>query len=161
MQTKIRIGTLRFILIFVATGLVLLNKGVLPDQEINGMGRMQIEARAQLGRSIEAGGLIFISSCATCHGPNGEGIPGKGPVLVPDLFTKHFPAVKATGYQGTIRDFVKLTGGAGRPIQSTYAESLGGVAAPMPAWSQQYGGPMRDDQIHQIAEFVLNWRGQG
>jgi mono/diheme cytochrome c family protein len=160
MQTKIAIGTLLFMLIFVATGLVLLNEGVLPDQAVNGTGRMQIEARAQSGRSIEAGGLIFISNCATCHGPNGEGIPGKGPTLVPDLFTKHFPALKATGYQGTLSDFVKLTVAAGRPIQSTYAESLGVFAAPMPTWSQQFGGPLRDDQINNIVDFVMNWQAQ-
>lgn len=27
----------------------------------------------------------------------------------------------------------------------------------MPAWSDQYGGPLRPDQIHSIAQFILNW----
>jgi mono/diheme cytochrome c family protein len=27
----------------------------------------------------------------------------------------------------------------------------------MPAWSEAYGGPLRDDQIREIAKFVLNW----
>ena len=79
MQTKIFIGTLLFMIIFAATGLVLLNEGVLPDQDRDWTGRMQIEARAQAGRSIEAGALIFFSNCSTCHGPGGEGVPGKGP----------------------------------------------------------------------------------
>jgi mono/diheme cytochrome c family protein len=27
----------------------------------------------------------------------------------------------------------------------------------MPAWSDQYGGPLRPDQIQSIATFVMNW----
>jgi mono/diheme cytochrome c family protein len=27
----------------------------------------------------------------------------------------------------------------------------------MPAWSDQYGGPLRQDQIFNLAQFVLNW----
>jgi mono/diheme cytochrome c family protein len=162
MSTKIFIGTLLFMIIFVATGLVLLNEGVLPDQEKNGTGRMQIETKAQDARSIEAGALIFLSNCSTCHGQNGEGIPGKGPTLNPDLFTKHFPALKASkAFEGTLHDFIQLTVAAGRPVQSAWAAAQnGGFAKPMPTWSQQYGGPLRDDQISDVVNFVLNWQAQ-
>ena len=161
MQTKIAIGTLLFMLIFVASGIVLLNEGVLPDQEKNGTGRMQIETKAQSARSIEAGALIFISNCVTCHGSNGEGVPGKGPALNPDLFTKHFPALQAAkSFNGTEQDFIRLTVAAGRPVQSTYAENLGGFPNPMPTWSQQFGGPLRDDQINDVVNFVYNWKAQ-
>jgi mono/diheme cytochrome c family protein len=27
----------------------------------------------------------------------------------------------------------------------------------MPAWSEEYGGPLRADQIHDIAQFIMNW----
>jgi mono/diheme cytochrome c family protein len=27
----------------------------------------------------------------------------------------------------------------------------------MPAWSEEYGGPLRVDQIRDIAQFILNW----
>ena len=27
----------------------------------------------------------------------------------------------------------------------------------MPAWSDQYGGPLRPDQINDISTFILNW----
>jgi cytochrome c2 len=165
MTTKITVGIVLFMIIFVATGLVLLNEGILDSQQNTptnpGTGRMQIETRAQQARSIEAGALLFYSNCRTCHGDNGEGVPGKGPTLNPDLFTKHFPALQtARTFNGTLPDFVKLTVAAGRPVQSTYAESLGGFAAPMPTWSQQYGGPLRDDQIQDVVNFVLNWQAQ-
>lgn len=157
MTSKIFIGILVFMIVFAAAGLVLINEGVLPDQEANGTGRMQIEARAQLGRSIEAGALLYLNNCATCHGPNGDGIAGKGPVLNPGLFTQHFPEVKASGYGGTLRDYVKMTLIAGRPIQSEWAAAQGGFAQRMPTWSQQVGGPLRDDQITDLTNFVMNW----
>lgn len=161
MTTKITLGIVLFMIIFVATGLVLLNEGVLDSQARDGTGRMQIETRAQKARSIEAGALIFYSNCRSCHADNGEGIPGKGPSLNPDLFTKHFPAMQAAKtFNGTLPDFVKLTVAAGRPVPSTYAESQGGFANPMPTWSQQFGGPLRDDQVQDIVNFVLNWQAQ-
>jgi mono/diheme cytochrome c family protein len=161
MTTKITLGIVLFMIIFAATGLVLLNEGVLDSQARDGTGRMQIETRAQKARSIEAGALIFYSNCRTCHGDNGEGIPGKGLALNPDLFTKHFPAMlTAKTFNGTLPDFIKLTVAAGRPVQSTYAESLGGFANPMPTWSQQFGGPLRDDQVQDVANFVMNWQAQ-
>jgi mono/diheme cytochrome c family protein len=161
MQTKIFLGTLLFMVIFAAAGLVLINEGVLPDQELNGTGRMQVETRAQLGRSIEAGALIFFSNCSTCHGPNGEGIPGKGPVLNPNLFTEHFPAIQASkDFNGTLQDFIRLTVAGGRPVQTDWAVSQGGFAQRMPTWSQQYGGPLRDDQINDLVNFVMNWQAE-
>ena len=27
----------------------------------------------------------------------------------------------------------------------------------MPTWSQDYGGPMRPDQIRDLVNFVMNW----
>lgn len=160
MTAKIFVGILVFMIVFAASGLVLINEGVLPDQEANGTGRMQIEARAQQGRSIEAGALLYFNNCATCHGPNGEGIAGKGPVLNPGLFTQHFPEVKASGYGGTLRDYVKMTLIAGRPIQSEWAAAQGGFAQRMPTWSQQVGGPLRDDQINDLTNFVMNWEAE-
>jgi mono/diheme cytochrome c family protein len=29
----------------------------------------------------------------------------------------------------------------------------------MPSWSQDYGGPLRNDQIEDLTQFVLNWQG--
>lgn len=161
MMGKIFLGLLIFTIIFVAVGLVLVNEGVLDSQQGTaqepGTGRMQIEARAQAGRSVEAGALLFLGNCATCHGAIGEGVPGKGPTLNPDLFTKHFPELKAQGYQGTLRDFVKGTIIAGRQLQSEWAAGQGGYAERMPTWSQLVGGPLRDDQVNDVTNFVMNW----
>ena len=30
----------------------------------------------------------------------------------------------------------------------------------MPTWSQQYGGPLRDDQVNDLVNFVMNWEAE-
>ena len=164
MQSKIFLGTLLFIILFVATGVVLLNEGILPEQQTTpanpGTGRMQIEQRAILGGSTEQGALLFLGNCSTCHGRAGEGVPGKGPALNPDLFTKHFPQIKSTlgGFGGTIKDFIRLTIAAGRPIESAWAVEQGGFPQRMPTWGKDYGGPMTYQQVEDIVNFVMGWQ---
>jgi cytochrome c2 len=163
MQSKIFLGTVLFIILFVATGVVLLNEGILPAQQTTpaqpGTGRMQVEQRAILGGSIESGALLFLGNCSTCHGKNGEGIPGKGPNLNPDLFTKHFPQIKSTlgGFGGTVKDFIRLTIAAGRPIESAWAIEQGGFPQRMPTWGQAYGGPLTVLQVEDITNYVVAW----
>ena len=163
MQSKIFLGTVLFIILFVATGVVLLNEGILPEQQTTpanpGTGRMQVEQRAILGGSTEQGALLFLGSCATCHGRNGEGVPGKGPTLNPDLFTKHFPQIKSTlgGFGGTVKDFIRLTIAAGRPIESAWAVEQGGFPQRMPTWGKDYGGPMTVQQVEDIVNFIMGW----
>lgn len=163
MQSKIFLGTVLFIVLFVATGVVLLNEGILPEQQTTdtdpGTGRMQIEQRAILGGSKEQGALLYLGNCSTCHGRNGEGVPGKGPTLNPDLFTKHFPQIKSTlgGFGGTVKDFIRLTVAAGRPIESAWAIEQGGYPQRMPTWGKAYGGPMTEQQVEDIVNFIVGW----
>jgi mono/diheme cytochrome c family protein len=164
MQSKIFLGTVLFILLFVATGVVLLNEGILPEQQDTltqpGTGRMQVEQRAILGGSTEQGALLYLGNCSTCHGRNGEGVPGKGPTLNPDFFTKHFPQIKSTlgGFGGTEKDFIRLTIAAGRPIESAWAIEQGGYPQRMPTWGKAYGGPMTEQQVEDIVNFVMGWK---
>jgi len=164
MQSKIFLGTVLFIVLFVATGVVLLNEGILPEQQTTptdpGTGRMQIEQQAILGRSTEQGALLYLGNCSTCHGRNGEGVPGKGPTLNPDFFTKHFPQIKSTlgGFGGTEKDFIRLTVAAGRPIESAWAIEQGGYPQRMPTWGKAYGGPLTEQQVEDIVNFVMGWQ---
>lgn len=164
MQSKIFLGTVLFIILFAATGIVLLNEGILPEQQDApgnpGSGRMQVEQRAILGGSVEQGALLFLGNCSTCHGRSGEGVPGKGPTLNPDMFTKHFPAVKTGGYAGTLRDFVRLTVAAGRPMETAWAIEQGGFPQRMPTWGQSYGGSLTAQQVENLVNFVMGWENQ-
>ncbi len=108
-------------------------------------------------KAIENGALIYEQYCVTCHGSQGEGVPGKGPDLNPGVF-QHYEELKQTqNYANSLRNFIMLSIAAGRPIRSTYrSEEI--YAEPMPTWSQDFGGPLRSDQIENLVEFILNWQ---
>ncbi len=106
--------------------------------------RMQAETRAQRGESISRGALQYDAYCAGCHGERGEGLPGIYPPLnVEDLWTGR----EEIAFYGTLEDYVALNISAGHPGQR------------MPSWSQEFGGPLRDDQIADLTNYVLNWQG--
>ncbi len=157
MSTRIFIGILLFVVLFIAIGIVLLGEGLFDVQAQEGTGRMQVFNTAQNGLSIETGAAIFDQYCDVCHGDKGEGVPGKGPELNPYLFATRFPELKAAKYPNTLENFIKLTVSAGRPAPSTYWVDAGFVD-PMPTWAQGFGGSLRDDQIQDVTNYILSWQ---
>lgn len=147
-QFKILIG----ILFTIATIVVLVIYGANEDNRMN---KYQLNFA---GRSVQAGAEYFETYCITCHGEHGEGIAGKGPPLnrTDLLDLKGTPYLKAIGWNGTTPDFLRNTIAAGRPQFSSYyaGESY---SQHMPTWSQDYGGPLRPDQIDALVAYVLNW----
>jgi mono/diheme cytochrome c family protein len=113
--------------------------------------RMAAQTDNWTGRSIEKGAEIFANNCATCHGFDGKGLPG----VAPALHSKYFftQRLADVGYAGTQHDYVEGTVGAGRP-----SKALRQWAQMMPTWGVRYGGPLRDDQVMHVTNFVLNWR---
>jgi cytochrome c len=104
-------------------------------------------------RQIEAGALIFENNCRPCHGPQGKGIEGVAPAInAADLFNGE--RLKAIGFAGTVQDYVRATISSGRPVPSE------GTNYPqrMPTWSQDFGGPLRDDQINSLVAYIMNWK---
>jgi mono/diheme cytochrome c family protein len=157
MSTRIFIGIVMFLAMFVAGGYVLLNEGLFDVQAEDESGRMQIVKNSQDGLSIERGADIFEQYCRTCHGDKGEGVPGRGPQLNPYLFTTRFPELKANNYPNTLENFVKLTVAAGRPLFSTYWSDKGEIFAEnMPTWSQDFGGPLRPDRVQDVVSYILS-----
>jgi mono/diheme cytochrome c family protein len=104
-------------------------------------------------RQIETGALIFENNCRPCHGPQGKGIEGVAPAInAADLFNGN--RLKAIGFAGTVQDYVRATISSGRPVPSE------GTNYPqrMPTWSQDFGGPLRDDQINSLVAYIMNWQ---
>jgi len=102
-------------------------------------------------RRIEEGAAIFENNCLLCHGPQGRGTP-LGPALnSADLFNGQ--RLQAVGFTGTVENYVQGTISAGRPVPSTGTS----YSQRMPTWSQEFGGPLRPDQIEALTAFVLNW----
>lgn len=161
MTTRIFIGGLLFVAIFITVGYVLVNEGLLLVQEQDKPGRMQLFAAGSDGRSIENGADMFTQYCAPCHGDDGEGVPGKGPQLNPYLFTTRYPELKKANYPNSLRNFVKIAIAGGRPDYTAYWATKGETyAAPMQTWGDQFGGPLRGDQIESLTDYILGWEAE-
>lgn len=147
MQVKVVIGTIAFMLTMIVLGYAALRE---PE-------RLAGVTGAREGRMVETGAKIYIDNCATCHGQDGraencidavgnsitcQGLPLNNYFLV----CGDAPARLAqTRFEGTKEQFVVRTIAAGRS------------GTVMPPWSGNYGGPMRDDQVQNVAAFVLNF----
>ena len=145
-QIEITLG----ILLVLVTGTLLVVYGLNEPQ------RMEALALERHGREIEVGAELFDSNCKGCHGPQGEGTPG----LCPPLNEKYFftDRLSEVGWSGTLEDYIVATVSSGR-MASTRPEQYPGNGIPaMPAWSEHYGGPLREDQVRSIATFVMNWQ---
>jgi mono/diheme cytochrome c family protein len=117
---------------------------------------MESLALEQHGRTVEVGAELFDSNCSGCHGPQGEGIPG----LCPPLNDKFFftDRLAEVGWAGTLEDYIIATVASGRLASTRPDQYIGNGTPAMPAWSENYGGPLREDQIRSIATFVMNWQ---
>lgn len=129
------------LLLILATMLITLFVGV-NDLTV----RLEETTRSQHALSIENGAALFEARCSLCHGAYGEG--RTGPTLnTPVLFdTGPDGRIAQMDWTGSVESFIKSTVSAGRP---------GTVMQP---WSQTFGGPLRDDEIQDIANFILNWQ---
>ena len=151
MQVKVAIGTIALMLTMVILGYSVLREPT----------RLEHFAAAELGRSIETGANLFKNNCANCHGVDGkseecydsasgeligcQGLPlNYQPLLCGDATDRMI----AMNWQGTKQAFIQSTIASGRP------------GTVMPTWSDQFGGPMRPDQIRNLANFVLNWESE-
>ncbi len=141
MKANIALGTLAMLALV----------GGLLYVAVNELDRMETAKLAYAARAVEAGGLEFESRCRSCHGPQGKGTP-----LAPALFSAELfdgSRLQAAGYTGTVEDFVRGTIAAGRPVPSA------GTSYPqrMPTWGEEFGGPLRDDQVNALVAFIMNW----
>lgn len=119
---------------------------VLRTEEV----RMADQTANWTAREIENGAVLYATNCASCHGPDGKGLPGVAPALNSHyFFTQRLADV---GYVGSLEDYVQLTVAAGRPskVNTQWAQK-------MPTWGSEYGGPLRGDQVVEVSKYVLNW----
>ena len=101
-------------------------------------------------RSLERGATIFESTCSPCHGRNGQG-SGRAPALNnPALFNGD--RLGQMKWAGSLQDYIQNAIAAGRPNSSSYWPEA------MPTWGQDYGGPLRSDEVLDLTRFVMNWR---
>jgi mono/diheme cytochrome c family protein len=91
------------------------------------------DALASQETALIAGGhQLWSLNCATCHGVQGEG------VSAPALNSQQF-----------------LTGASDQQIHGIIAGGVPGTA--MPAWWNEYGGPLTDQQIAETVTYIRSW----
>ncbi len=109
--------------------------------------RQTQKTEADFVGAFTRGEELFTTNCASCHGQNAEG--GAAPSTydkddswpAPNLTTivKRYEDSEVTD----IRDYIETTVQRGRP------------GTPMPAWGSEYNGPMTDQQISDITDWIL------
>jgi len=145
-QTWIRIGAG---LTFALIGLLI----AAAAGEDRRMAEREVMHRA---RAVERGADLYDANCRTCHGARGEGVGQLGPALSDaKFFTGRLAEV---GWQDTLESYVTASSSHGRLAATRPMYAGNGTTAVMAPWSEVCGGPLRDDQIRDIAAFVLNWK---
>lgn len=115
--------------------------------------RMEDQTNNWVAREIENGAILYANNCASCHGPDGKGLPAVAPALQSHYFFTTTGRLADVGYIGSLEDYVLLTVAAGRPSKANSQ-----WAQKMPTWGNQFGGPMRGDQVVEVTKYVMNWR---
>jgi mono/diheme cytochrome c family protein len=135
--------------------MVLITSAILLVYGFNEENRMEALAMSHDAKGIEVGAALFESNCSGCHGLKGEGVPG----LCPPLNDRHLftDRLKEVGWSGSLEDYVVATISSGRIASTRPDQYVGGGRPAMPAWSDKYGGPLREDQVRYIAQYVMNW----
>ena len=110
--------------------------------------RMAAQTENWEGRSIEKGAALYANNCASCHAADGKGASG------PALHSRYFFTQRAddVDWAGSQANYIRLTLQAGRP--SKVNTQWGQI---MPTWGRDFGGPLRDDQINSLVDYLMNW----
>ncbi len=81
---------------------------------------------------ISSGHQLWGLDCASCHGVNGEGVDA--------------PALNSQQFLQAVSD---------EQIHGIVAGGIPGTE--MPAWWNEYGGPLTDQQIQALAAYLRSW----
>ena len=142
MKLTVVLGTLSFFVLVIAIVFIAAN-----EQD-----RMESFTQSYQSRQIETGAALFENNCIVCHGPQGRGIDSVGPAInAADLFNGE--RLGSFGFAGTVENYLRGVISAGRPVPSEGTD----FPQRMPTWGMDNGGPMRDDQINALVEFIMNW----
>lgn len=102
--------------------------------ETNGQAQAKVQ---QHTTSVTRGALLYANDCAECHGLNGQGLTGSGPKLNGNSAVNNL----------SDNDLLRIIS-AGAVDPNDASKSL------MPAFSQQYGGALTQDDIQYLFDLI-------
>jgi mono/diheme cytochrome c family protein len=91
----------------------------------------RVFAQGPTEEQLELGARLYDGNCAVCHGVDGEGRVGA-------TLSKNWPS-----FRPDLR------------VRTVIEEGVSG--SPMPAWSQENGGPLTEEEIEALTFYILSW----
>jgi mono/diheme cytochrome c family protein len=129
---------------------------LLPFLYLREPARMKAAAAKEQSESVRLGHATFEEFCARCHGDNAEGgtvkrfvAPGAKNAKPRDVLA---PNLRELATRNPDADPAKV---AWDTIQQ------GRPGTPMPTWGVRYGGPMNDQQITDLVNYLLSIQSDG
>lgn len=111
---------------------------VLTPAQIDAL--VEYTMQAARGTSVQVGRELYIQYCASCHGDFGEG--GPNPARPPDIIAP----ISSSEYLRTRDDFTL------KSIISQGQPNFG-----MSPFATSNGGPLDDDQVEAIVDYIRSW----
>jgi mono/diheme cytochrome c family protein len=113
--------------------------------------RQEAAAAKELQESVRLGKATFEEFCAQCHGPEAEGD------VVKRYVTPGVKNAKPTDWQApNLREIHSRHPDEDVATVAWTAIQKGRPPTPMPTWGVRYGGPMNDQQITDLVNYLLS-----
>jgi len=103
-----------------------------PIYRLTENGRLDDALASEDSAQIVAGRQLYALNCAMCHGEQGQGVDA--------------PALNSQEFLQSVSD---------EQIHGIVAGGIPGT--PMPAWLDEYGGPLTDQQIAAVVAYIRSW----
>lgn len=88
---------------------------------------------AQTRAQIATGRQLWALNCASCHGDSGQGVDA--------------PALNSQQFLANVTD---------EQIHRIASAGISGTA--MPAWSNEFGGPLTDEELAAVVAYIRSWQ---
>src|SRR5438477_621383 len=152
LDRKILVGAGMLFAVFALVGGYFFTISVVRADASSERWRDKVASQQQLDKSIERGRNLYANFCFDCHGKTGLGstdptrkdLPGL-PLNKPTFKYDNIKNDPTTLKQ--VQDLLRLT------IERGRQKPPGQIS--MPAWSDQEGGSLNDEQIQQLINFIM------
>jgi mono/diheme cytochrome c family protein len=104
-----------------------------PIYRLTEHGRLDEALASENAAQVAAGAQLWSLNCATCHGAQGEGGTG--------------PALNSKEFLESVSD---------EQMHGIVAGGIPGTA--MPAWLDEFGGPLTHQQIAALVAYIRSWQ---
>lgn len=112
------------------------------------IGRLEDATQEQFVASVVSGEEIYQENCAQCHGPDLQG----GAAASPYEGDEPWPAPQLSNFVARYSENENV-----KDVERFLHNTIywGRPGTPMPSWGQDAGGPLTDDELEDVENFIL------